>query len=94
MAFDPMSGGLWLQENGDDTFSELNLVERGMNGGWIQICGPVRRIAQFKEIETTFGGQNLQQLRWPPTNIADSASEALARLFLLPGARYSDPEFS
>ena len=40
MAVDPTSGGLWLQENGDDTFSELNLVEPGTNGGWVQIAGP------------------------------------------------------
>jgi glucose/arabinose dehydrogenase len=94
MAFDPRSGHLWLEENGDDSFSEINRVEAGMNGGWVQIAGPVERIAQFKEIETTFGGQNLQQLRWPPTNIADTPAEALSRLFLLPGAHYSDPEFS
>ena len=94
MAVDPRSGGVWLQENGDDSFSELNLVEPGMNGGWIQIMGPVERIAQFKEIETTFGGRNLQQLRWPPTNIADTPAEALSRLFILPGSHYSDPEFS
>ena len=94
MAVDPRSGGLWLQENGDDAFSELNLVEPGTNGGWIQIAGPVERVAQFKEIETTFGGQNLQQLRWPPTNIADTPEEALSRLFMLPGAHYSDPELS
>ena len=53
MAFDPFSGKLWLQENGDDTFTELNLVEAGMNGGWVQIAGPVERIAQFKQIETS-----------------------------------------
>ena len=94
MAVDPRSGGLWLQENGDDCFSELNLVEPGTNGGWIQIAGPVERIAQFKEIETTFGGMNLQQLRWPPDYIADTPEEALSRLFMLPGAHYSDPEFS
>jgi glucose/arabinose dehydrogenase len=94
MAFDPSSGGLWLQENGDDSFSEINRVEAGMNGGWVQIAGPVARIAQFKEIETTFGGRNLQQVRWPPTNIADTPAEALSRLFVLPGSHYSDPEFS
>jgi aldose sugar dehydrogenase len=94
MAFDPESGGLWMEENGDDSFSEINRVDAGMNGGWVQIAGPVERVAQFKEIETTFGGQNLQQLRWPPTNIADSPAEALSRLFMLPGAHYSDPEFS
>jgi aldose sugar dehydrogenase len=94
IAVDPVSGALWLQENGDDTFSELNRLEPGMNGGWIQIMGPVERIDQFKEIETTFGGQNLQQLRWPPTHIADSPEEALSRLFMIPGARYVDPAFS
>src|SRR5262245_4355706 len=94
MAFDPESGNLWLEENGDDTFTELNLVEPGQNGGWIQIMGPVGRIDQFKQIETTMFGGNLQQSRWPPTNIADTPEEALSRLFLLPGAAYSDPEFS
>jgi glucose/arabinose dehydrogenase len=94
MAIDPEGGGLWMQENGDDSFSEINRVDGGMNGGWVQIAGPVERIAQFKEIETTFGGQNLQQVRWPPTNIADTPAQALSRLVMLPGARYSDPEFS
>jgi glucose/arabinose dehydrogenase len=94
MAFDPESGNLWDQQNGDDTFDELNRVEPGMNGGWVEIMGPVSRISQFKQIETTFGPQNLQQLRWPPTNIADTPAEALAQLFVLPGSHYSDPEFS
>ena len=94
LAIHPRTGDVWLQENGDDSFSEINRVTRGMNGGWIQIAGPVARVAQFKQIETTFGGQALQQLRWPPTNIADTPGAALARLFRLPGARYRDPEFS
>ena len=94
MAFDPISGALWEQENGDDSFDELNRVEPGMNGGWVQIMGPVARIAQFKSIEVNEFGRNLQQVRWPPSNIADTPEEALARLFMLPGAHYSDPEFS
>jgi aldose sugar dehydrogenase len=65
-----------------------------MNGGWIQIMGPVERVLQFKEIETTFGGRNLQQIRWPPENIADTPEEALERLYMLPGAHYQDPELS
>ena len=92
--FDPKSGNLWLEQNGDDTFTELNLVRPGMNGGWIQVMGPLARINQFKEIETTMFGGNLQQMRWPPTNIADSAEEARARMVMLPGAHYSDPDFS
>ena len=94
MAFDPVSGALWEQENGDDAFDELNRVEPGMNGGWVQIMGPVDRIAQFKSIEVNEFGRNLQQIRWPPSNIADTPQEALARLFKLPGSHYSDPEFS
>jgi aldose sugar dehydrogenase len=104
MAFDPVSGELWEQENGDDSFTELNRAEPGFNSGWVQIMGPPDRISQFKTIETTvtpsppdpfaatyFG---LQQIRWLPTNIADSPGEALSRLFMLPGAHYSAPEFS
>jgi len=98
MAFDPLSGALWDQENGEDAFDEINRVEPGMNSGWIQIIGPVDRITEYKAIETTSlhheDFPNLQQFRWPPSRIADSASEALDRLFVLPGSRYSDPEFS
>jgi glucose/arabinose dehydrogenase len=100
IAFDPVSGRLWDQQNTDDAFDELNLVERGMNGGWIQIMGPAERIAQFKQIEQTLppsgglAGAQLQQIRWPPSNIADTPGEALSRLFVLPGSHYSDPEFS
>ena len=88
------AGNVWLQENGDDSFSELNRVIPGMNGGWVQIMGPVARIEQFKSIETTPPFVGLQQARWPPSNIADTAAQALSRLFMLPGATYSDPQFS
>jgi aldose sugar dehydrogenase len=103
LAFDPQSGQLWEQENGDDSFSELNRVEPGMNSGWVQIMGPAERVAQFKAIETDpsapqpfapAGYFGLQQIRWPPTNIADTPEQALSRLFMLPGAHFSDPELS
>jgi len=97
IAFDPHPrgiGNLWLQENGDDAFTELNRVEPGMNGGWVQIAGPVGRIAQFRQIETSPGFFGLQQARWPPTLIAGTPGEALSRLFMLPGSEYSEPEFS
>ena len=91
MAFDPASGRLWEAQNGDDTFTELNLVESGANLGWVQIMGPLERLSQFKEIETSqstdpFLGNvyfGLQQVRWPPTNIANASTEALARLFMV-----------
>ena len=94
MDFDPYSGNLWDQENGDDAFDEMNRVTAGSNNGWVQIMGPSSRVAQFKQIESTYGSGDLQQLRWSPTNIADTESAALARLYMLPGAHYNDPEFS
>jgi glucose/arabinose dehydrogenase len=94
MAFDPETGILWETENGDDSFSEVNRVIPGMNGGWIQMAGPLSRFAQFKFIETTQYGRALQQVRYPPTRIVYTAAAALARLFMLPGATYVDPEFS
>jgi glucose/arabinose dehydrogenase len=94
MDFDPVSGDLWAEENGDDTFTELNRVVPGQNGGWVQIMGPVSRIGEYKAIETSPQFFGLQQIRWPPTNIAATPAEALSRLFMLPGAQYSDPEFS
>jgi glucose/arabinose dehydrogenase len=94
MDFDPYSGFLWETENGDDAFSELNRVEPGMNGGWIQIAGPMHRFFEFKTIETTMFGLALQQVRYPPTRLAESPGLARTRLFMLPGAKYVDPELS
>jgi glucose/arabinose dehydrogenase len=104
MAFDPVGHRLWEAANGDDTFSELELVDAGLNSGWIQLMGPASRVAQFKTIETTMGPTTdpfapngyfgLQQNRWPPTNLADTPAEALSRLQMFPGAHYSDPELS
>jgi glucose/arabinose dehydrogenase len=105
MSFDPFSGDLWEQENGDDSFSEINRVESGFNSGWTQVMGPLERVAQFKAIETTRvpnppdpnapgGYYGLQQLRWDPINIADNPWDAYNRLFKLPGSQFSDPELS
>ena len=98
MAFDPESGNLWDQENGEDAFDEINLVEPGMNSGWIQIIGPSSRVFEYRQIETTSLNNetfpNLQQFRWGPERIAMTEAEALSRLFVLPGSTYSDPEFA
>jgi glucose/arabinose dehydrogenase len=98
MTFDPLSGALWQQENGEDAFDEINRVDRGMNSGWIQIAGPANRVGEFRQIETTSLHNetipNLQQRRWPPDRIATTPAEALSRLLSVPGAHYSDPEFS
>ena len=94
MAFDPLTGHLWETENGDDSFSEINRVIPGMNGGWVQVMGPLNRFPQFRTIETTEFGLALQQIRFPPTQLAASSDEARSRMFMLPGAQYVDPDFS
>ena len=102
MDFSPESHELWMEENGDDSFSQLSRVTPGLNSGWVQIRGPLSRLAQYKAIETSpgmdpcIGGAyfGLQQIRWPPTLIADTPDEAVGRLFMLPGAHRKDPEFS
>ncbi len=94
MAFDPYAGSLWDTENADDAYSELNRVIPGMNGGWVQLAGPLSRIADWKFIETTQFGSNLQQVRYPPTRAAYTSTLALSRMFMLPGATYVDPDFS
>ena len=98
MAVDPESGNLWFQENGEDAYDEINRAVPGMNSGWIQIAGPSNRVPEYRLIETTAlhheDFPNLQQLRWPPANIATSGATALSRLFNLPGSTYRDPEFS
>ena len=94
MAFDPYGSDLWVTENGDDTFSEINRVEAGSNGGWIQIMGPQHRFFDFKEVEVTQFGGALQQARFPPTRLADDPGDARESLFMLPGAKYMDPELS
>jgi len=94
MGFDPLSGNLWDEENGDDSFDEMNRMTAGSNNGWVQIMGPVSRVSQYKQIETTYGAGDLQQLRWPPSLIANTPAAALAALYMLPGAHYNDPEFS
>ncbi|HET7856704.1 MAG TPA: PQQ-dependent sugar dehydrogenase [Gaiellaceae bacterium] len=98
MAFDPEEGNLWTEENGEDAFDEINLVEPGFNGGWIQTAGPISRVAQFKQIESTSlhheDFPNLQQFRWGPERIADTPQQARRRLFKLEESHYTDPQFS
>ena len=94
LAVDPVSGDMWDQQNGDDSFDELNRVTAGSNMGWIQTMGPIDRVGEFKAIEMTLASRDLQQLRFSPSLLPDTPEQARARLFMLPGAHYDDPEFS
>ncbi|MGE3819062.1 MAG: sorbosone dehydrogenase family protein [Isosphaeraceae bacterium] len=94
MAFDPASGWLWETENADDAYSEVNRVIPGMNGGWVQVAGPISRFPDFKFIETTQFGRALQQVRFPPTRLPYTSGLAASKLVMLPGATYVDPNLS
>src|SRR5262249_18698772 len=58
--WDPLTGKLWLEENGDQSFDKISLVSPGSNNGWIQSSGPLfnadgsidsAALAEFKSIE-------------------------------------------
>jgi hypothetical protein len=38
---DPITGNLWMTDNGPDKFDEINLVENKFNGGWAKIIGNI-----------------------------------------------------
>lgn len=101
MTFDPKRGDLWTTENGGRAFDEINRVRPGFNGGWVQIMGPVSRVAEFRQIEIDAGVNaangspaGLQQARFPATRIAQTPEEAISRTVHLPGSRLTDPAFS
>jgi glucose/arabinose dehydrogenase len=46
MALDPLTGRLWMTENGPSSYDEVNLVDPGLNSGWNLIMGPDARDPQ------------------------------------------------
>jgi glucose/arabinose dehydrogenase len=49
LAFDPVSGTLWMTENGPDRYDEINIVQPGFNSGWERIMGPASRSSEGEE---------------------------------------------
>jgi uncharacterized protein (TIGR03118 family) len=101
--WDPVTGKLWLEENGDQSFDKLSIVSPGSNNGWVQSSAPLLKLdgsldpaalAEFKSIELRLSPNGPQQIRWPSSRIADTPEEALSRLVMLPGASYNAPVFS
>ncbi|MDP9015941.1 MAG: PQQ-dependent sugar dehydrogenase [Thermoproteota archaeon] len=43
MDFEPVTGKLWITENGDSKYDEINIVEPGFNSGWHKVMGPIGR---------------------------------------------------
>ena len=51
MAIDPVTGNLWMTENGEDEFDEINMIYPKFNSGWSKIMGPANetQIANLPE---------------------------------------------
>ncbi|MDQ4101884.1 MAG: PQQ-dependent sugar dehydrogenase [Thermoproteota archaeon] len=43
MDFEPITGKLWITENGDNAYDEINMVNPGFNSGWHKVMGPIGR---------------------------------------------------
>lgn len=41
LSFDPVTGNVWMTENGQTAYDEINLVKPGFNSGWRTIMGPI-----------------------------------------------------
>jgi aldose sugar dehydrogenase len=93
LAIHPETGDLWQTENGDDSWDEVNIFPGGANSGWWQIMGPPDRFDEFKQIEVeSEDGTDVAEV--PPTELAESADEALGRLVEYEGSQYVEPAFS
>src|SRR5207244_5751547 len=87
------SKGGWVQIMGPasrvDEFKEIETTFTPLQGNL-----PLAGNLPFSAIDPATFIPALQQVRWPPSLIADSPGQAQARLFVLPGSHYEDPEFS
>lgn len=93
LAFEPNSGQLWQTENGDDTYDEVNVVEPGMNSGWIQLMGPPEEFDTYRRLESeSEDGFDVES--FPPSQLAAGAAEAEQAMFALDGSRYVAPVLS
>jgi glucose/arabinose dehydrogenase len=56
MDYDPLTGMLWITDNGISSNDEINLAEIGFNGGWKQIMGMAPTGFNFTNL-VSFGGK-------------------------------------
>jgi glucose/arabinose dehydrogenase len=87
------SNGGWIQMMGPrnrvSQFKQIETIFTPMQGNL-----PVAGNVPFSLIDLATFIPALQQLRFPPTLLPDNTTQALSRLFVLPGSTYTDPEFS
>jgi glucose/arabinose dehydrogenase len=91
--FDPKSGALWLEVNGQASHDVVSRYEKGNNIGWIQILGSPDRYDEYVKLESE-APRLLDAPAFPPSMLAPTAEEAINRLFMMPGATYVPPQFT
>jgi len=86
------SNGGWIQIHG--LASRLSDY-KGIESSFTPLQGnlPVAGNVPLSPLDPNTLLPGLQQIRWPPTLIANNAQDAMDRLFVLPGSHYDDPEF-
>ena len=89
LAVDPLSGTLWMSENGNRLFYELTRVPPGFNSRWVQVMGPDECYEDYRRVE----GAGAYPLS-PRVALAPNLETALARLQAFPGSRPLPPVFS
>jgi hypothetical protein len=87
------SNGGWIQIMGPlSRISDFKQIETEFTP--LQGNLPVAGNLPFSAIDPASFIPALQQVRLPPTRLADTPGAALNRLFVLPGSHYENPEFS
>jgi glucose/arabinose dehydrogenase len=92
MAFDPVSGTLWITHNGPGSYDEIDLVDAGFNSGWNKIMGPDSRDLENQSDLFQIPGSHYADPKFSwldtvgPTGIAFLNSTAL-------GAQYENEVF-
>jgi glucose/arabinose dehydrogenase/DNA-binding beta-propeller fold protein YncE len=87
--FDPMTGNIWITDNGPSYGDELNLVMQGFNGGWKKVMGMSQLADGFNSSDLEqFGGIGKYydpQFEWLPsigvTDVAFFASDQLGEQY-------------
>jgi uncharacterized protein (TIGR03118 family) len=87
------SNGGWVQIMGPaDRIRDFKQIETSFTP--LQGNLPLAGNLPFSAIDPATFLPALQQMRWPPSLIADTPGQARTSLFVIPGSHYDDPEFT
>jgi hypothetical protein len=94
LACDPIGGSLWDEQNGEDSFDEINRVEPGKNEGWVQFMGAGLADRSIQVDRSIPGARHAPEVALAAVEHGRDASRIPVPFVHAPGSRYSDPAFS